>query len=122
MNGLGIERRRAGMTQRIASEKSGIPLSTIRRWEQGVNEPDVASIIKLADLYGCTTDALLGSPFAPSTPSIAYDGGGDARLAAIISAYEQMDEDGRQRLAEYADMLRPRYSGETAEVRVGKTA
>lgn len=42
MNGLGIERRRAGMTQRIASEKSGIPLSTIRRWEQGVNEPDVA--------------------------------------------------------------------------------
>ena len=121
MNGLGIERKRAGLTQRLASKKSGIPLSTIRRWEQGVNEPDVASIIKLADLYGCTTDALLGSPFAPSALSLEYDGR-DSRLASIIEAYDGMDEDGRQRLAEYADMLRPRYAGETAEVRVGKTA
>lgn len=121
MNGLGIERKRAGMTQRVASERSGIPLSTIRRWEQGVNEPDVASIIKLADLYGCTTDALLGSPFAPSAPSLEYDGRDD-RLASIIDAYNVMDEDGRQRLAEYADMLLPRYTGETAEACVERTA
>ena len=59
MNGFGKMRKAAKMTQQGASDASGIPLSTLRRWEQGVNEPDVASIALLADLYGCTTDELL---------------------------------------------------------------
>ena len=59
MNGFGKMRKAAKLTQREASDRSGIPLSTLRRWEQGVNEPDVASIALLADLYGCTTDELL---------------------------------------------------------------
>lgn len=59
MNGFGKMRKAAKMTQQAASDASGIPLSTLRRWEQGVNEPDVASIALLADLYGCTTDELL---------------------------------------------------------------
>jgi len=58
-------RNKAGMTQRQAAEKSGIPLGTLRRWEQGVNEPDTDSIIRLADLYGVSTDEMLGSSFAP---------------------------------------------------------
>lgn len=60
MNGFGKMRKRANLTQRAASDASGIPLSTLRRWEQGINEPDVASIALLADLYACTTDELLG--------------------------------------------------------------
>lgn len=57
-------RKKAGMTQAEVSESSGIPLGTIRRWEQGVNEPDVESIIQLAKLYGTSTDFLLGSRFS----------------------------------------------------------
>ena len=57
-------RKRTGMTQAEAAQRSGIPLGTIRRWEQGVNEPDIDSIIQLADLYGTTTDDLLGSRFS----------------------------------------------------------
>lgn len=54
-------RKAAGLTQEKASELSGVPLGTLRRWEQGVNEPDMESIIQLASLYGVTTDTLLGS-------------------------------------------------------------
>lgn len=57
-------REKTGMTQAQASEASGIPIGTLRRWEQGVNEPDIASIILLADIYKTSTDELLGSKFA----------------------------------------------------------
>lgn len=64
MNGFGKARKASKLTQQRVSELTGIPLSTLRRWEQGVNEPDVASMVKLAELYGCSTDVLLESKFA----------------------------------------------------------
>ena len=68
MNGFGKARKAAGYTQQKVSELTGIPLSTLRRWEQGVNEPDVASIVKLADLYKCSTDIMIGSNYADWYP------------------------------------------------------
>lgn len=64
MNGLGKSRKRAGMTQKKASELSGISLGTLRNWEQGIYEPDAESLVRLAKLYNCTTDDLLDSPFS----------------------------------------------------------
>lgn len=52
-------RKEAGYTQQQASSLSGIALGTLRRWEQGVNEPDMQSIATLARLYGTTTDAII---------------------------------------------------------------
>lgn len=57
-------RKAAGYTQEKASKLSSIPLGTLRRWEQGVNEPDMESIINLAELYGVTTDTILGTKYA----------------------------------------------------------
>lgn len=57
---LGNARRKAGLTQKEASEKTGIPLGTIRRWEQGQNDPDMGSLIQLAELYGVSLDEILG--------------------------------------------------------------
>lgn len=61
---LKVVRKAAGYTQEEASKLSSIPLGTLRRWEQGVNEPDMESIIKLAELYGSTTDTILGTKYA----------------------------------------------------------
>lgn len=61
---LGAARRHAGMTQAEAAEKSGIALGTLRRWEQGVNEPDITSLARLAQLYEVTTDTIIGTCFA----------------------------------------------------------
>ena len=73
MRGIKRARELAGYTQKQAAELSGIPLSTLRRWEQGVNEPDIASINLLADLYKTTTDVLLDSKFANSSAVIVSD-------------------------------------------------
>lgn len=64
MNGLKKARKLSGLTQEEAAQKSGIPLGTLRRWEQGKNEPDIDSINLLADLYHVSTDLMLGSQFA----------------------------------------------------------
>lgn len=62
-------RKDAGYTQEQAAEKTGIALGTLRRWEQGVNEPDMGSIIQLAKLYKTSTDKILGSDFSPLNPT-----------------------------------------------------
>lgn len=58
-NNMGEIRRQAGYTQKAAAEASGIPLGTLRRWEQGQNDPDMGSLMKLAELYHTTLDSML---------------------------------------------------------------
>lgn len=63
MSAMKEARKKSGLTQTQAAQASGIPLGTLRRWEQGVNQPDIDSMILLADLYGVSVDELLGSKF-----------------------------------------------------------
>ena len=69
MTALKDARKKAGLTQAQAAEISGIPLGTLRRWEQGVNEPSIDFIVQLADIYQVSTDELLGSSFS----ALEYD-------------------------------------------------
>ena len=56
---LGSSREKSRLTQKEVSAKTGIPLGTIRRWEQGQNDPDLNSLIQLVKLYGVSLDAIL---------------------------------------------------------------
>lgn len=58
---LGAVRKSVGMTQQDVADAIGVPVSTYRKWEQGVNEPDLSIVITLAGLLGVTTDTILGS-------------------------------------------------------------
>lgn len=120
MNGFGRMRKKAGLTQKDASEKSGIALSTLRRWEQGVNEPDVKSIVMLANLYGCTTDDLLETNF--SRASVKTLDSMDPRLTEIVGIYDHMSEEGRKALVSVARGLAQTYRKTDAPVRIAKSA
>ena len=57
---LSIERKKAGLTQRQLSEKSGIPVSTIQYWEdRGTSVATVGKLMKVAEALGCTLDDLV---------------------------------------------------------------
>ena len=53
-------RKKAGITQEEASERSGIHYRSYRRYESGEREPSASTLGVLADLYGVSTDYLLG--------------------------------------------------------------
>lgn len=56
---LGSSRQKSRLTQKEVSAKTGIPLGTIRRWEQGQNDPDLNSLIQLIKLYSVSLESIL---------------------------------------------------------------
>lgn len=110
MSTLKEARVKAGMTQAEVAKLTGIPLGTLRRWEQKINEPPIDAIIQLADTYGVSCDELLGSAFAVS---VEYDSDAltdDER--DMLRLYRDCPKAGRAFLRgvarDVADMLRGR--------------
>ena len=54
------ERVMLGMTQTDLAEKMNVQMYTVQRWENGTIDMPVSRLCELADLFGCTTDWLLG--------------------------------------------------------------
>jgi len=57
------QRKVKGITQVDLAKATGIPQSTISAWEKGVNVPNIADCIKLADFYNISLDELVGRDF-----------------------------------------------------------
>lgn len=53
-------RRRYHLTQQDVADYLGVQRSTYARYEEGTNRPNFKVLIRLADLYGISVDALLG--------------------------------------------------------------
>lgn len=50
----------AGLTQSEVARRLEIDQSAVSRWENGKRIPRGTLLVKVADLYGCTIDELLG--------------------------------------------------------------
>lgn len=59
-------RKRIGMTQDQLAEKLGITAQAVSKWENDQSCPDITMLPKLAEIFGTTTDALLGITAAES--------------------------------------------------------
>ena len=70
-------RRQKNWSQKELAERMGVRPSTIGMYEQGRREPDCAGLVRLAELFGVTTDYLL--------TGTAADGRDDAALRALWS-------------------------------------
>lgn len=53
-------REAADLTPGEVAKHLGLDVSTVYHWEDGTALPRAATLVKLADLYHCTTDELLG--------------------------------------------------------------
>lgn len=53
-------RQSLGLTQKKTAEQLEISLPTYNHYETGRYEPDIKTLIKLADFFGCSVDYLLG--------------------------------------------------------------
>lgn len=53
-------RKNAGMSQDALAEKLGVTRQAISKWELGTAMPETKSIVQIAQVFGVTTDYLLG--------------------------------------------------------------
>lgn len=55
-------RKRLGLTQDQLAEQLGVTAQAVSKWENDLSCPDIATLPRLAAIFGITTDALLGAP------------------------------------------------------------
>ena len=53
-------RKRLGLTQDQLAERLGVTAQAVSKWENDQSCPDIAMLPQLADIFGISTDALLG--------------------------------------------------------------
>ena len=56
---LKASRSVCGLTQEDIAERLHISRQAVSKWENGINEPDIASIIQLCDILNISLDELL---------------------------------------------------------------
>lgn len=64
-------RRQNGLTQKEFAEKIGAGRVTVCNWEQGTREPELKVIIKIADFFQVSLDALILAELKPPVPLYA---------------------------------------------------
>ena len=53
-------RRRLGLTQEQLAEKLGVTAQAVSKWENDQSCPDISMLPSLAEIFGVTTDEMLG--------------------------------------------------------------
>lgn len=66
------ERERAGVTLTALSEQSGIPMSTLSRYQNGAEVP-MSALQKIADVLNIPVSALLSRRQLPEDDKLTYD-------------------------------------------------
>lgn len=90
-----IKELRTAQTPKMSQEKLGklvgVGRTTVTMWENGSNEPDNATLVKLAEIFGVSIDYLLGKTAQPPSPA----GSGTAPLdrEQIMAAFWGGDQD-----------------------------
>ena len=54
-------RKNAGYTQEEVAGRLMVTPQAVSKWETGAGTPDISLIVPIADIFGVTTDALLGN-------------------------------------------------------------
>lgn len=63
-NNIRIMRRKCGFTQEELAARLSVTPQAVSKWENGGGLPDLSQIVPLAQIFGITTDSLLGAASA----------------------------------------------------------
>ena len=98
-------RKKAGMTQIELAQRSGIALSSIRRYERGVRDPRLEALRRIAVVLDVTVNDLVEPDYwqklSPEEKSTAFD----EKKASLLLAYDNLNETGQQKAVERVEEL-----------------
>lgn len=94
-------RKQKKINQATLADAIGMSQATIASWEKGTRKPDAETVAQLADYFGVTIDYLMGrDETAHQQPEPV-----DEQLQLFRSLLSQMNDDQRERAAEYMRFL-----------------
>ena len=91
-------RKKAGISMKSLGQELGMAESTVSLYEAGKRCPDIQTLIRFADYFNVSLDYLCGREYEAEK---VY-GELDNRLDSL---YVQLNDEGREKLVEYADDL-----------------
>lgn len=102
-------RLHTGMTQKQVAAACGMADSAIRKYESGVVTPKLENLCRIARALNTTVSELVPSEYwgtvTPEEANEAWEGG----QARANAAMKKMTEEGRDKVADYAEDILPRY-------------
>ena len=120
---LKAARKKSGKTQKEIADSLGVGQSTYKNYECGLREPNGDTIVALANLFGVTTDYLLGRQPAETLEDTIKRLAKQYQMTdaqrGIAAAYFYMDKENREKLLEivrtFADSADAAESKESRE-------
>ena len=104
LKGLREERQ---LSQRAVADKLGVTQQAVAKWEAGKAEPDIATINKLADLFGVSVNLLLGRT-DPPVPAKANDRL-DIVEPYIAEGLKQLSPEAKKEVLEFIEYVKFKY-------------
>lgn len=97
MNKIRYCREMNKMSQKYVALSVDVSAPMVSQWESGIKQPSKENIIKLANLFGVTTDYLLGHQPAETIPAYTPE------ERQLLSVFRQLNTTGKNLLLASAD-------------------
>ena len=97
MNRFKVARLNKGIPQKIAASEVGVSVQSMSYWETGTRAPSRENLLKMAEMYGVTTDYLLGKD-VEEIPSQVVE---TKKEPVIIDEFSDLSEAERQLLKSF---------------------
>jgi transcriptional regulator with XRE-family HTH domain len=100
-------RKEFNMTQKQLGEKLNLTNATIGMYESGVRNPEIKTMITLADLFNVSADYLLGFSDFRQTPEQILNG--PAKVYIMTREINDLPEEAIEKVDEYIKIIKTTY-------------
>lgn len=94
-------RQARGWTKKEFSAQVGKTQQTVGKWENGTNAPTFKDLVKLVELFGVTSDYLLGLSDSPN--KYAYPPFNDNKEEYVGEMFKQLDEGNQDKTVDFIE-------------------
>ena len=106
-------RKSRGFTQEKLSNKLGVSIMTIRRWESGSRIPKFNTVEKIADALGITTDQLINPSYEFKAPPTGQSNNKEVmkqwiekkEREKLLKNFGSVSLSGKQKIVEYSELI-----------------